>query len=180
MKPVAIAIGLVLLAGVAKAADPVDPVRQIMEYTKANWSGEDGTGKDYFDPSLLDTLYSRRLSTLYREAAKYPVFGDEGGSPFDYDVITSSQDGCPLEDVTIAPGKTANGATDVAVSFKLMACFEGDPIKDTVSTVHFTVIEEGGRPVIDDVLRAGDGEPLSLAEEMKVIAVEGKKRQAQP
>jgi len=39
-----------------------------------------------------------------------------------------------------------------------------------VSEVHFDVIEEDGKPVVDDIHRVADGERDSLVEEMQSIA----------
>jgi hypothetical protein len=36
--------------------------------------------------------------------------------------------------------------------------------------VHFDVIDEGGKPVIDDIHRVADGESDSVVEEMQSIA----------
>ena len=95
---------------------------------------------------------------------------DARGDPFGYDVITSSQDGCPLQELTTKTGPGAAGVTDVTVTFKPWTCVEDMQAKNSVSEVHFDVIDENGKPVIDDIHRVTDGERDSLVEEMQTIA----------
>ncbi|MFM2282141.1 MAG: hypothetical protein RLZZ444_4372 [Pseudomonadota bacterium] len=160
-------------ASPALAAGPEDPVIAVMDVAKALWSDTATEGMDYFEPSRLDTLYSKAFAQAYREAAKYPIY-DEGGGPFGYDVITNGQDGCPLKDVTISKAGEKAGVTDVKVTFKLWTCVEdGSAVKDEVSEVHFDVIEENGRPVIADIHRLTEGTSDSLLKEMQDIAKEG-------
>lgn len=149
------------------AAGADDPVKVLMDLASALWGDKPPEGKDYFDKEHL-VLFSKDFIAAYHETEKYPIY-DEGGSPFGYDVITNSQDGCPLKDVTIAPGSETAGTTDVKVTFKLMTCYADDPAKDTVSEVHFKVVTEDGKPVISDIDRIIDGKPASLMAEMKDI-----------
>lgn len=162
-----LALGLALAASANAFAAPADPVRIVMDLATALWSDNPPAGKDYFDKEHIG-LFSKDFVAAYRGAEKYPVY-EEGGSPFGYDVITNSQDGCPLKDVTITPGVEAAGTTDVKVTFKLMTCYADDPGKDALSEVHFKVVTEGGRPVISDIDRIIDGKPVSLVAEMKDI-----------
>ena len=95
----------------------------------------------------------------YRAAEKFPLF-EESTDPFGYDVVTNSQDGCALKDVTITPGAGTAGATDVKVTFKLMTCYTDDPARDDVSEVHFKVVTEDGKPMslmaeMQDIVKAG-------------------------
>jgi hypothetical protein len=144
-----------------------------MEIAKALWSDNPPEGQDYFDETRLGTLYSKAFVETYREAAKYPIY-DEGGGPFGYDVITNSQDGCPLEDVAIVPAPAKDGMTDVKVTFRLWGCAGDDEaLKKEISEVHFDVVSEGGKPVIADIHRIVDGKADSLIAEMKDIAKEG-------
>jgi hypothetical protein len=152
-------------------AAPADPVRSIMDLAAALWSDNPPAGKDYFDNEHIG-LFSKDFVAAYRETEKYPIY-EEGGSPFGYDVITNSQDGCPLKDVTIAPGAESAGTTDVKVTFKLMTCYADDPAKDAVSEVHFKIMTEDGKPVISDIDRIIDGKPVSLLAEMKDIVKTG-------
>lgn len=156
----------------ALAADVTQPVRDIMAVATALWSGEEGGDADYFDAQHIGD-FSAGLRALYVEASKHPAFdGDEGGgSPFDYDPIISGQDGCALEGLAIAPAARAGDATDVVARFKRFTCFEGnsDAERNAVSEVHFRVIVEKGRPVIDDVSMGEGDDRYSLVETMKAI-----------
>jgi hypothetical protein len=154
------------------AAGPDEPVKVIMHLAAALWSDKPQENQDYFDKDHI-RLFSKDFVATYREAEKYPIY-DEGGTPFGYDVITNSQDGCPLKDVSIAPGTASAGATDVKVTFKLMTCYTDDPGKDSVSEVHFKVLVEDGKPVISDIDRIIDGKPASLMAEMKDIIKTGR------
>lgn len=140
----------------ARAADPTAPVREIMAEAENGWSeNPSGEPKDYFDAERLDRIYSHDFARVYRAAAKFPAF-DEGDSPFDYDVIVNGQDSCALKDVAITPKPAVDQRTEVDVSFDNTSCFEGvaEPGR---TELHFMVVEEDGRPVIDDIVRAGQG-----------------------
>lgn len=153
------------------AAGPDEPVKAVMDLATALWSDKPPQNQDYFDKDHIG-LFSKDFVTAYRETEKYPIY-DEGGTPFGYDVITNSQDGCPLKDVTITVGAAAATTTDVKVTFKLMTCYTDDPGKDTVSEVHFKVVIEDGKSVISDIDRIIDGKPASLMAEMKDIIKTG-------
>ena len=60
--------------------------------------------------------------------------------------------------------------SDVKVTFKQWACIDDAEMKDSVSEVHFDVIEEDGKPVIKDIHRVVENESDSLVEEMQSIA----------
>jgi hypothetical protein len=171
---------LIGLAQPALSASPEDPVRSVMDLATALWSDEPSVeGQDYFDKNRLETLYSKAFVEAYRQAAKYPIF-DENGGPFGYDVITNSQDGCPLEAVAVANQGEAGGVHDIKVTFKLWTCYDDNASKETVSEVHFRVVTEDGRPVIADIERMVDGKPNSLVAEMKEIAKTGAELEANP
>lgn len=161
---------MILLATPALAA-PEEPVKAVMDLAVQLWSDNPPEGEDYFDKDHI-AHFSKDFVAAYREAEKYPIYED-GGSPFGYDVITNSQDGCPLKDVSIVPGAETAGKATVTVTFKLMSCYEEDPNKDAVSEVRFDVVTEDGKPVISDIHRMIDGKPNSLVEEMKEIARTG-------
>jgi hypothetical protein len=163
--------GSLLPAAPSFAAGPDEPVKAIMDLARALWSDKPPENQDYFDKDHIG-LFSKDFVAAYRETEKYPIYED-GGTPFGYDVITNSQEGCPLADVVIAPGVDAAGPTDIKVTFKLMTCYEGDPGKDALSEVHFKVVTEDGRPVISDIDRIIDGKPVSLMAEMKDIVKAG-------
>lgn len=163
----------ILSCGTAFAADPGLPVRQIMDITVKNWSGEAEEWKYIFDEDMLTSVFSRTFADEYREAAKKPAYDSEDkdpGDPFGYDVVTSSQDGCPIADLSITPGEVKDGVTDVTVTFKLWGCMDEAEMKAMVNEIHFDVIDEGGKPVINDMHRVGDDGRDSLLQEMAVIA----------
>lgn len=172
--PLALAFSIAsALSTGALAADVPAPVKEVMKITEDNWNTVDSDWKSFFDAEPLARLFSKKFQGAYTEAAKHPAYETENnqpGDPFGYDVVTSSQDGCPLKDITttMAPGK--NGSTDVKVTFKQWSCIDDAEIKESVSEVHFDVIQEGGKPVIDDIHRVTDGESDSLIEEMQTIA----------
>lgn len=159
----------------ALAQAAADPVKNVMTLAEGLWSDDPKVeGQDYFDKDRLDALYSKRFAEAYRAAAKFPIYDDASG-PFGYDVITNGQDGCPLKDVSITPGAEANGVTDVTVTFKLWTCVDdGSVDKDSVNEVHFSVITEDSKPVIDDIRRKDDeGKLDSLMTEMQDIVKSG-------
>jgi hypothetical protein len=137
-----------------------------MDLAAALWSEKAPAGADYFDKDHIG-LFSRDFVAAYREAEKHSIY--EGGSPFGYDVITNSQEGCPLKDMSIAPAAKAAGSVEVKVTFKLMSCYQDEAL----SELHFKVVTEGGKSVISDIDRIIDGKPVSLMAEMKDIAKEG-------
>lgn len=173
MRTLPLALALSFLSTVSIAADPADPVKEVMKVTEDNWNSNDSDWKFIFDPEPLARLFSKRFQTAYADAAKHPAYETENnqpGDPFGYDVVTASQDGCPLQDVVIAPGVAANDKTDFKVTFKQWTCIDDADLKDSISEVHFDVIDEDGKPVIDDIHRVADGESDSVIEEMQSIA----------
>ncbi|WP_313616987.1 hypothetical protein [Agrobacterium sp.] len=167
------AISIFLASTSAFAADATVPVRQIMDITVKNWSGEQEEWKYIFDEDMLTSVFSKHFADTYRQAAKKPAYdteNNEPGDPFGYDVVTSSQDGCPIQDLAIAPGTPKDDrVSDVKVSFKLWSCMDEAEMKAMVNEVHFDVIEENGKPVIDDIHRVGDDGTDSLLVEMDGI-----------
>jgi hypothetical protein len=175
MKLVILALSLTVAAALFPAAafaqSATDPVNRIIDIAKARWESTEAMTPDYFDG--LDEDFSKTFATTYREAAKYPAY-DEGDSPFDYDVITSSQDGCPLKDVSVSPQDEKDGITVVAVSFKLWTCAPDAESQAKVNELKFDVVTEKGQPVISDVHRLSEGKWDSLLGEMKQIVEHGK------
>lgn len=161
-------VGLIaILAGAMPAlAEPHEPVKAIMDLASAMWSNTAPEGSDYFDAAHL-RLFSKSFNAAYRDAKKYAYLED--GGLFEYDVVTNSQEGCPLKDVSMAPAAEQAGITTVTVTFKAMSCYQDE----TVSEVRFKVVTEDGTSVIADLDRIVDGKPVSLVAEMKTIAQEG-------
>jgi len=172
MQKVLLAIAAIFISSTAFAADPTEPVKKVMDITVKNWSGEADDWKYIFDEDLLTTLFSKAFIAQYREASKKPASeaeSGEKGDPFGYDVVTNSQDGCPLQDVNISAAPPKDGVSDVTVKFKLWACMDEAEMKTTVDQVNFDVIEEDGKPVINDIHRVGDEGRDSLQQEMANI-----------
>lgn len=167
-------LGLLVLGSTPAHADPVAPVKALMDLVVQVWSDNPPEDSEYFSAKRLETSFSDQFVQAFAAASKNPPFGlEEGqtsGYPFDYDVITYSQDGCPLEDVKITDTGKSGAVTSVKVTFRLWGCSEDATEKAVVSEVLFDVIEEGGRPVINDIKRVFEGESLSLVEEMQDIA----------
>ncbi len=165
MKKIGLVIFATLLPLGAYAASAQDPVRKVMDIAVARWV-EDSPGGDYFDQPFLDRNYSKGFVAVYHEAEKFPAY-DEGTTPFDYDVITASQDGCPIKDLKIATEAARQGVTTVDVSFRLWDCADSAAEKAKISQVKFDVIIENGRPVISDIHRFSEGKWDSLVSEMQ-------------
>lgn len=156
---------VMVLPGQVLAADATAPVRDIMAAAEANWAENPGDYQDYFSDKRLATLYSAEFAALYRKAADTPA-AKEMGSPFDWDVIVNGQDGCPLKNLSIEAAKPEGGVTRVTAKFQGLTCFGTDPEYQTYSETYFNVIEEKGRPVIDDIQTPMENELLSIRNEM--------------
>ncbi|WP_113503420.1 hypothetical protein [Rhizobium sp. SYY.PMSO] len=165
-------------AQVALAADATTPVKAIMDATVSNWAGGDSDWQDIFDESKLKDIYSKDFAAKYEAAAQFPAADEDGISPFDYDVIVNAQDACPLEDVKIAAQPPKDNVTEVLATFKKSTCMGSDADYQKVTTVRFEVIEEDGRPVVDDIVTNDDnGNPSSLKSVMQDLV---KQQQQQP
>ena len=174
MRNVFLAAAFSHVASLASAAEPLDPVREVMEITVSNWASAESEWRHIFDKEPLQRLFSQRFQAAYLEASKKPAYEtDDGGpgDPFGYDVVTASQDGCPLENVDIDASGEENGVTTVKVRFKLWRCLDQPDLKDSTDEVHFDVVAENGGYVIDDIHRVTSGERDSVVAEMKQLAL---------
>ena len=176
MRFFAFALAATLLPLAAHAESAADPVNRIMDVAKARWASVEGSGTDYFEK--LDRDFSKSFVAVYREATKYPAY-DEGDSPFDYDVITSSQDGCPLKDIKVSPEGEKQAISVVDVSFKLWTCNTDAESLAKVNELKFDVVMEDGKPVISDIHRFQEGKWDTLVGEMKDNIEYGKKNAQQ-
>lgn len=174
MKFLAIAFAAALVPFAAHAESAADPVNRIMSVATARWESIESPAGDYF--GNLDRDFSARFAAVYREAQKFPVY-DGSDYPFDYDVITSSQDGCPLKDLTVSPQGEKDGVTVVAVRFKLWTCAPDAESQAKVNELKFDVVMEDGKPVISDIHRLTDGKWDTLVGEMEQNIEHGKKAQ---
>ncbi len=167
-------LGLLLLASSPANAEPQTPVKAMMDLAVQVWSDNPPEDSEYFSAARLQEFYSDQFVQAFEAASKNPPFGFEEGQttgyPFDYDVITYSQDGCPLEDVKLETAASTGGVSIIKVNFRLWGCSEDATEKALVSEVLFEVTQEGGKHVINDIKRVFDGESLSLVEEMLDIA----------
>ncbi|MFK0163109.1 hypothetical protein [Rhizobium sp. NPDC090279] len=165
-------------AHVALAADATTPVKAIMDATVSNWAGGDSDWQDIFDESKLKDFYSKDFAAKYEAAAQFPAADEDGISPFDYDVIVNAQDACPLEDLKVAAQPPAGNVTEVLATFKKSTCMGSDADYQKTTTVRFEVIQEGGKPVIDDIITIDDnGNPSALKSVMQDLV---KQQQQQP
>lgn len=163
---------LLLAGGPAVAADATAPVDEIMAVTAANWSEDGGEFQELFSEDRLQRLYSRDFVALFRAASK-SEFAQEAGTPFDYDVIVNAQDGCPLQDVSVAEGPGEGDVTVVVARYRFMTCMGDTPDFQAFSETRFDVVEEDGRAVVDDIRSDdGSGGTLSVRDVMKSIAAE--------
>ena len=168
-------LGLVLATITPALGDGItDPVDRILKVAEARWASMESEAPDYFDH--IDRDFSKRFGEIYMEASKYPAY-DEGTSPFDYDVITSSQDGCPLKDITTSPQGDKDGVGTVEASFKLWTCAPDAESQARVSRLKFDIVTEDGKAVIDDVHRFNEDKWDSLRAEMEEIVRLGKQQQ---
>ncbi|MGR6469158.1 hypothetical protein [Rhizobium sp. PAMB 3182] len=121
---------------------------------------------DYLSDEWLDRDFSAGIAKLYREGSKTAAEKDE---PFiDYEPVIGAQDFCPLKDVDVKLAGEKDGVYDVVASFKAESCFGDDGDSKSVTQTHFRVIEENGKPVIDDiVVKRGDEEQDSLKKIMQ-------------
>lgn len=159
----------------AQTPDPTAPVKEVMDVTVTNWSDNVEEWKGIFEGDRLDRLYTKDLVALYKQASEKAAKlfeSDEPVDPFDYDVVTNSQDGCPLQDVKIALAGEKDGVADVAVSFRLWACEDNEDTKNLVTEVHFDVVQEDGKAVIRDIHHLVDGERDSVVEELKAVVAQ--------
>lgn len=176
MKFVTLALIAALLPFAAHAENASDPVKRIMDVATGRWVSTEGSGVDYFDN--IDRDFSKDFIAAFREAQKFPAY-DGSDYPFDYDVITSSQDGCPLKDLTLSPPTEKDGVSVVDVSFKLWTCAPDAESQAKVNQLKFDVVIEGGKPVISDIHRLSEGKWDTLLGEMKENVEYGKKNAQQ-
>ncbi|MEP4769446.1 MAG: RICIN domain-containing protein [Roseibium sp.] len=150
-------------AGVAKSHasvfDPTVPVREMLAVTSHNFSSPDVDQlESYFSDKRLERLYSEDLASFYDRALKTKWARQMGGVVPDYDIITNSQDGCPLENLTIETEQPFETSWDVTVHFQFQTCW-GDQAR---SKVVFLIVEEDNQPVIDDIFTYENGNSQSL------------------
>ncbi|PHR23064.1 MAG: hypothetical protein COA37_10165 [Hoeflea sp.] len=130
------------------AFDPEAPARKMLRLDSK------GDPSPYFSEDRLATLYSRDLVGFYNRAVNTPWAQQMGGSVFDYDFVIGGQDHCPLENMTFQTEQPFETSWDVTVQFQSRSCWGTEEYTKVV----FLIIEENGRPVIDDIFVYHGGE----------------------
>lgn len=147
-----------LLPAAAKADEPVDTVRVLMDMAAHN-STDPADGKhiqeEYFSANMLLRFFSEDFTRSFATALlKTNERRDE--LMIDWDPIIGGQDSCPLEDITYGPAQEKAGRIEITVGFKAKTCWGDDSGKNDVSQVTFTLVKEelgGGTTLylIDDI-----------------------------
>lgn len=152
------------------ASDVTTPVREIIETAARGWDEIiEEPGEDVFSPDRLARLFSKDFARAFEAASKNPPFdppeGETTGFPFDYDPIAQGQDGCAFEDIRIED----DGNGQVTALFNNRRCFGEGAEYEADTVLIFHVIEEDGRPVIDDFYPVVDGQRgSSIKQDLKL------------
>ena len=166
------ALSMCVMISPAMAFSPEVPVKTLVDATVENWAGVNEEFKFVLSDEMLDRVYSKAFANAYRDAKKKLSAEANDGEeydPFGYDIITNSQDGCPLQDVKTDIASSASGKAEVIVSFKHLSCMGDDADYQIRNVVHFDVIEEGGKAVVDDIRHKGDEGEQSLRDDLEDI-----------
>ncbi|WP_174801985.1 hypothetical protein [Martelella limonii] len=162
-------IATLFLASPALAAEPPEPVREVMTVTENNWATEGAVYEPLFTEDRLSRLFSKDFQTRYAEAMR-TGFAEETGSPFDYDVVTNAQDGCPLENVTISEPQPVGDVFHVTARFQTLACAGDADEYQAYSTARFSMVEENGEERIDDIVAISPiGQMMSAKENLQAV-----------
>lgn len=172
MRFVLAALSACVMISPAMAFSPQEPVKTLVDATVENWAGTNEEFKYVLDDAYLNSVYSKAFAKAYRDAGK-KLSQDAGEGeeypPFGYDIITNSQDGCPLQDVKTDKVTPKDKGAEVIVSFKHYACMGDEADYQIRSVVHFDVIEEDGKAVIDNIRHKTDEGFQSLRGELDDI-----------
>lgn len=136
---------------VVHASDPRDPVRIVLAV--AGWKDKEAAeiaASGYFDDGLLSTIYSASFVDVYRLAQRTDELQDGAGYMLGHDVVIGGQDHCALKDVRIEARPSENSVTPLDVYFDAVSCFGHAPDLTRPQAVSH-VVEEEGRPVIDNI-----------------------------
>jgi hypothetical protein len=172
MRMTKVALILMALTTPAAAFSPEQPVKALVDATVDNWAGVNEEFTFVLGEQMLDTVYSKAFAKAYRDA-KAKISADAGDGedyePFGYDIITNSQDGCPLQDVKSNLASSEAGRAEVIVSFKHFACMGDQEEYQLFNVVHFDVVSEGGKAVIDNIRHKSDEGEQSLRDDLDDI-----------
>lgn len=142
----------------AAAFDPEAPVKEILSIAQNNFSVPfTGVTIDYFAEGRLERIYSKDLIGFYKRAIKTEAARQMGGRAPDFDILTGTQDACPLENITLKTDRPFESSWDVSVTYQYQVCW-GNP---ALAKTDFIIIEEGGQPVIDDIFTYDEAEAVS-------------------
>jgi hypothetical protein len=175
--------GALLLSGAPLLTTPaladaagLIPVKAIMDLAVDNAkaqlapiSGDEQTAPapDYFDADHIK-YFTAKFQALYRKAAKHASDAADGDFEglFDYDWITASQEYCPILDYRLEARPAKGKLSEFVVTFKPYGCAEmGND--DRVRTLTFQVVNDKGRPLINDILWQFDGDQGSATGDLK-------------
>jgi hypothetical protein len=154
MRPI-LTITLALLACTPAMAAPQDPVKNVLSAASSIWDSNSTAYQDIFSDERLASIYSRAFASSYRDAWKRASEDDEG--IFDMDVIVHADDACVFENLTLTDEPADGKVTIVHARFNAFGCANGGRDSKRVTALTFKVISEGGRDVIDDIVRIDDG-----------------------
>jgi hypothetical protein len=152
----------------AHAADVTGPVRELMNAASANWS-EEGGDEDYTSEDRMARLYAPDFARVIEEAVGHASRLNKD-TVLGFDMITGSEDGCPLKGVKIAQQKPEADFIPVFVEFKPFTCLKGSPKRNMLMKVLFMMGEYDGVYKIDEIFRTVRGnEVISLSTEFKAV-----------
>lgn len=165
-----LALSLVMPATLHAASDVTSPVREVIEAAARGWDETiEEPAEEVFSADRLQRVFSTDFARAFDGASKNPPHdppeGETTGFPFDYDPIAQGQDGCPFENIRIED----DGDGQVTALFNNRSCFGEGPEYEADTVLIFHVIEENGRPVIDDFFPVVDGQSgRSIKQDLKV------------
>lgn len=147
MKLSVLVLGFALIGGLAEAGQPQDPVVTLMKVADGIEGNSEAT--DYFDEVLLNSIYTKSFSQVYRMAALSDQLLDLQGVMTGQDEVVVSQDPCEMKDLKIVAGKAKDAVVPVEVFFDVSSCWGHKPDM-TQPALRFHVVEQDGRYVIDN------------------------------
>lgn len=137
--------------------DVTAPVREVLAViNKILPSRNKSQARDYFSEDHLTRLFSEEFGNLYRWSI------DMYYLVLKHDEITGTKNVCPTPKLDIEQVERPDAEWDVVTRFQHESCLENQNKPGAISKIVFQVIEENGRPVIDDILAYQDDKPNSL------------------
>jgi hypothetical protein len=165
------AILAALLVGAASPAFAVDvtgPVRELMKAAATNWS-EEGGDEDYTSEDRMSRLYAPSMASIIEEAVGHASRQNKE-TVLGYDMLTGSDDGCPLQGLKITQKKPEADFIPVFVEFKPFTCLKANPKQNMLMQVLFMMGEYDGVYKIDEIFRTVKGnEVISVSDEFSAV-----------